>query len=83
MVEVLLTSEAGHKQATVDVVPFLPGLAEGTVISVFPDETKQTIEGIGSSFTESSAFVLAHLKPERRREVMQKIIRHGLREIPL
>jgi glucosylceramidase len=56
-----------------DGVPFQPGSAEGTVISVYPDSTKQTIDGIGTSFTESSAFVLAHLEPERRRDVMQKI----------
>ncbi len=73
MVEILLTSESGHKLASMEVVPFQPGSAEGTVISVYPDSTKQTIDGIGTSFTESSAFVLAHLEPERRRDVMQQI----------
>jgi glucosylceramidase len=73
MVEILLTSESGHKLASMDGVPFQPGSAEGAVISVYPDSTKQTIDGIGTSFTESSAFVLAHLEPERRRDVMQKI----------
>jgi len=34
---------------------------------------KQTIIGIGSSFTESSAFVLAHLDRETRSEVMEGI----------
>ncbi len=73
MVEVLLTSEAGHKLASMEVARFRAGSAAGTVISVYPDSTKQTIDGIGTSFTESSAFVLAHLEPERRREVMQRI----------
>jgi glucosylceramidase len=73
MVEILLTSESGHKLASMDVVPFQPGKGNNTVISVYPDSTKQTIDGIGTSFTESSAFVLAHLEPERRREVMQQI----------
>jgi glucosylceramidase len=73
MVDILLTSESGHKLASMDVVPFQPGRADGTVIAVYPDSTKQTIDGIGSSFTESSAFVLAHLDPKRRREVMQQI----------
>jgi len=73
MVEILLTSESGHKLASMDVVPFQSGEGDGTVISVYPDSTKQTIDGIGTSFTESSAFVLAHLEPERRREVMQQI----------
>ena len=43
------------------------------MVTVFPDSTRQTIQGIGTSFTESSAFVLAHLEPEQRHEVMQKI----------
>jgi glucosylceramidase len=73
MVEILLTSEAGHKLASMDVVPFRQGSADGTVITVDPDSIKQTIDGIGTSFTESSAFVLAHLEPERRREGMQQI----------
>ena len=73
MVEVLLTSESGHKLASMEVVPFQTGSAGGTVISVYPDSTKQTIDGIGTSFTESSAFVLAHLEPKRRQEVMREI----------
>jgi glucosylceramidase len=73
MVEILLTSESGHKLASMDVAPFRPGRAGGTVISVDPYRTKQTIDGIGTSFTESSAFVLAHLEPEHRREIMQRI----------
>jgi glucosylceramidase len=73
MVEILLTSESGHKLASMEGVPFRPGSADGTVISVYPDSIKQTIDGIGTSFTESSAFVLAHLEPERRREVMRQI----------
>jgi len=73
MVEILLTSESGHKLASMEVVSFRPGSADGTVISVYPDRTRQTIDGIGTSFTESSAFVLAHLEPEKRREVMQQI----------
>lgn len=71
--EILLTSEQGAKQSSMENVAFRKGIAAGTVISVFPDSTKQTIHGIGTSFTESSAFVLAHLDPEQRREVMGKI----------
>jgi glucosylceramidase len=73
MTEVLLTSESGHKLASTEVAPFQPGRASGTVIAVDPETTKQSIDGIGTSFTESSAFVLAHLEPARRREVMQRI----------
>ncbi|MBK7190184.1 MAG: glycosyl hydrolase, partial [bacterium] len=71
--EILLTSEAGARQSPLANVPFREGIAEGTVITIFPDSTKQTIEGIGTSFTESSAFVLAHLEPQQRRELMQKV----------
>jgi len=73
MVEILVTSEAGHKLASVEVAPFQLGNPRGTVITVYPEDTRQTIDGIGSSFTESSAFVLAHLEPEQRREVMERI----------
>lgn len=73
MIEILLTSEAGHRLAPMELSPFRSGHANGTVITVFPDDIKQTIEGIGSSFTESSAFVLAHLDPDKRREVMRRI----------
>ncbi|MDJ0749388.1 MAG: glycoside hydrolase family 30 beta sandwich domain-containing protein [Woeseiaceae bacterium] len=71
--EVIVTSEQGDKLATKDNVEFAGGQAHGTVITVYPDKTRQTITGIGSSFTESSAFVLAHLDEDARREVMTKI----------
>ncbi len=71
--EILVTSEAGAPMELMENVEFSSGTATGTVISVWPDSTKQTVYGIGTSFTESSAFVLAHLKPERRREVMRRI----------
>lgn len=71
--EILLTSAAGARQAALPNVAFHDGLATGTVITVYPDSLRQTIHGIGTSFTESSAFVLAHLDPARRREVMQRI----------
>ena len=71
--QVLVTSEAGDRIAAQDNVAFTDGQADGTVITVRPDVIKQTIVGIGSSFTESSAFVLAHLDEEQRREVMVDI----------
>lgn len=73
MVEVLLTSEAGDKLASKGVASFRRGEAEGIVIEVDPRAGKQRIDGIGTSFTESSAFVLAHLEPESRREVMRAL----------
>lgn len=71
--EVWVTSEAGDKIARHPNVDFAPGVAQGVRVVVRPDQVKQTLWGIGTSFTESSAFVLAHLPIEKRREVMAKI----------
>ena len=71
--EVLVTSEAGAKLEPVEPMSFRDGDASGVTLTVLPGQRKQTIDGIGTSFTESSAFVLAHLEPEERLEVMRKI----------
>ncbi|GAB4341883.1 MAG: glycoside hydrolase family 30 protein [Calditrichia bacterium] len=70
---IMVTSEAGDKLAAKENVKFRYGVAEGNVIQVNPEGIKQTMDGIGSSFTESSAFVLAHLDEASRREVMENI----------
>lgn len=75
---ILVTSESGDKLTEKEIVCFIKGEAEGTILKIEPEITKQTIDGIGSSFTESSAFVLAHPEPARRTEVMQAIYgEHG------
>ena len=71
--EVLVTSEGGDKIANRENVAFRQGHAQGTRIVIRPDIVKQTIVGIGTSFTESSAFVLAQLDKDKRREVMNRI----------
>ena len=72
--ENLVTSEAGDKIAEKGSITFVEGEASlGTIIKINPSITRQTIDGIGSSFTEASAFVLAHLEKEKRAEVMEKI----------
>ncbi|AOW78971.1 glycosyl hydrolase [Colwellia sp. PAMC 20917] len=71
--EILLTSEAGDKIAPQQNLTFQQGTATGKVIVVRPDIKKQKIVGIGTSFTESSAFVLAHLTKDKRAEVMENI----------
>jgi len=71
--QILVTSEAGDKLAPMENVSFHAGRASGTVITIDPEATRQVVQGIGSSFTESSAFVLAHLAPDQRREVMENI----------
>ncbi len=45
----------------------------GNVITVNPSQRRQTLTGIGTSFTESSAFVLAHLDEDKRHQVMEEI----------
>ncbi len=71
--EILLTSAAGDKLALQKNVPFTKGTARGTLIRIYPEKIKQTIDGIGTSFTESSAFVLAHLDNDKRHQVMEDI----------
>lgn len=67
------TSACGDRLAYSATSAWCPGVAEGNVIEVFPARTRQTLLGIGTSFTESSAFVLAHLDPGNRAEVMRKL----------
>lgn len=71
--QILLTSESGDKIAEKENVHFVKGIPKGVIIQIEPEIVKQTIDGIGSSFTESSAFVLAHLEPSERKEVMRRI----------
>ena len=73
-VRILQTSAAGDRLALKDNVDFMPGMAQSEFsIRVFPNEQRQQLLGIGSSFTEASAFVLAHLSPAKRAEVMASI----------
>ena len=72
-VEILVTSEKGDRLASRNNVDFTFGQAEGIVINVQPEMIKQTLHGIGTSFSESSAFVLAHLSKDKRQQVMNKI----------
>ncbi|EOD80352.1 Glycosyl hydrolase [Grimontia indica] len=71
--EILLTSEAGDKMSVMPNQSFTTERANGIQVVIQPDITKQTITGIGTSFTESAAFVLAHLPPEKRLEVMNNL----------
>ena len=71
---ILLTASTGAKCARQEGIAFSPGeKTQGRTLRVFPEIRKQIIEGIGSSFTEASAFVLAHLEKKRRYAVMQRI----------
>ncbi|MFK7888731.1 MAG: glycoside hydrolase family 30 beta sandwich domain-containing protein [Gammaproteobacteria bacterium] len=71
--DVVVTSEAGARLASRPNVTFATRSAAPVEIEVFVQERRQTLLGVGTSFTESSAFVLAHLDQDKRREVMVKI----------
>ena len=72
--EILSTTAAGDRLKPQPNVGFTAGRAgAANVIRVRPEIARQTLLGIGSSFTEASAFVLAHLAPDRRHEVMRRI----------
>ncbi len=71
--KIFVTSESGDKITEKENIVFVKGTPGGTIIKIEPGTIKQTIDGIGSSFTESSAFVLAHLDPQSRKEVMEQI----------
>ena len=71
--EVIVTSEGGDKLSLADNVTFADGQASGTAIVVDPGIRKQTMVGVGSSFTESSAFVLGHLDAKIRQKVMADV----------
>jgi glucosylceramidase len=72
--EIIVTSEAGDKNALRPNRSFVKGQApDGNIITIHPSAIRQEIYGIGSSFTESSAFVLAHMDTEMRAEVMKNI----------
>ena len=72
--QVLQTSAAGDRLTLRENIVFERNQAAADVaIRVSPNHVRQTLRGIGSSFSEAAAFVLAHLEPERRLEVMQNI----------
>ncbi len=70
LTELRQTSAAGDKLEPLPAPSFVAGLAEGVVVSVDPKRTRQTIEGIGGSLTESSAHVLARLPVREKDEIL-------------
>ena len=71
--EIIVTAENGDKLSSKENVSFKKGRASNNVILVRPERVKQTLHGIGTSFTESSAFVLSHLSVDKRQQVMESI----------
>ena len=71
--KIIVSSGDGDKLSLKENTRFQKGAAEGIVLKIDPEKVKQTMDGIGSSFTESSAYVLAHLDPEERMNVMNAV----------
>lgn len=70
--EVLVTSEAGQKCSPAASVVFQKHTAADAV-AVDLNAERQTIDGIGASLTESSAFVLACLPEEEREAILNEL----------
>jgi len=70
---VLLTSESGEFLAEEENVVFSRRKTSGLTVSIDIENKRQSLDGIGSSLTESSAFVLASLPPEKRAAVLEEL----------
>jgi glucosylceramidase len=70
-VQVYQTSKSGDK-LTESELPILSmtGTSGQPQIVIQPEKTFQTIEGFGGAFTESSAWVLNQVTPDKRQEVL-------------
>jgi glucosylceramidase len=67
-IEVYETSAAGNQMTRVENFELTDTVVELTLL---PDETYQTITGIGGSFTESTAYLLLQLSEENRNKVLE------------
>ena len=73
-IAVIVTSESGDKQTNHPHIQFNSDDSPvSNTLKIFPSRTKQVMQGVGTSFTQSSAFVLAHLPEASRNEVMEAI----------
>lgn len=73
IVSMTSVAQSGCRHHANPCISFSSGKGYGNVIRIHPDKTRQTIYGIGGAFTESSAFVLAHLEPAERELVMRDL----------
>jgi len=68
-VEIYETSAAGNQLTLLE--QFEIAQDSTIVLSIHPDETFQTITGIGGSFTESTAYLLMQLSEENRNKILE------------
>ena len=70
-VRIIQTSRDGDKLSEKGVIKLTKNISENLpVLNVMPEKTYQKILGFGGSFTESSAYVLNQLSPEKRNQVI-------------
>ncbi len=67
-VKVYETSSVGNK---LSLITKFSNIGKPSVIEIFPDQTFQTIQGFGGSFTESSAYLLNKISPENRKRIIE------------
>ena len=72
--EIIVTAAGAPPLASQAPPLFADETVDGPLLTVDPNVLKQTVLGLGTSVTESSAFVLAHLEPARRREVIARLV---------
>jgi glucosylceramidase len=81
--KVILTSAAGDVLAEKENIVFTTEKASGLLVSVDLENKRQLIDGIGSSLTESSAYVLACVSPEKRREILEELFGESGANFPI
>ena len=81
--QVLVTSETGDVLAEKENIVFKKVKAEDPLVIIDLESERQTIDGIGSSLTESSAFVLASISPEKRKEVLKELYSESGANFPI
>jgi glucosylceramidase len=68
VIEIYETSAAGNQMTLVQPTEVTENLTELTIL---PEDTYQTITGIGGSFTESTAHLLLQLSEKNRNEILE------------
>lgn len=71
-VKVILSSIAGERLADKGTLPFIAeDNSKIPAITIDPSDTYQTIAGFGGAFTESAAYVLSKMTPDKRDEILK------------
>jgi len=81
--EIIVTAAGAPPLASQAPPLFADETVDGPLLTVDPNVLKQTVLGLGTSVTESSAFVLAHLEPARRRGVIARLFGPDGADFPL